>query len=78
MLKQVIVFALIARFSRRPIRLFRTVALIVLLVSLLPDIGLLAAGTPGATPLSIGVLMLMHVVAWAISVAMLTRLTREG
>ncbi len=28
--------------------------------------------------MSIGVLMLMHVVAWAISVAMLTRLTREG
>jgi hypothetical protein len=74
----VIVFALIARFSRRPIRLFRIVALIVLLISFLPDIGLLATGAPGATPLSVGVLMLMHVLAWAISVGMLTRLTREG
>jgi hypothetical protein len=74
----VIVFAIIARFSRRPIRLFRIVALIVLLISFVPDIGLLATGAPGATPLSVGVLMLMHVVAWAISVGMLTRLTREG
>jgi hypothetical protein len=73
-----IVFAIVGRFARRPIRLFRIIALIALLISFLPDIGLLASNMmPGTSALSVGVLMLMHIVAFAISVGMLTRLTRE-
>src|SRR4051812_20315523 len=47
----VIVFALIARFSKRPIRLFRIIALVVLVLSLLPDIGLLNSNTMPGTSL---------------------------
>src|SRR5918998_6224770 len=60
----VIVFALVARFSRRPVRLFRRIALVVLLLSFLPDLSLLLIASPyaGTTAQSVVVLMLMHVV----------------
>jgi Family of unknown function (DUF6069) len=73
----VVVFALVARFSGRPISLFRRIALIVLLVSLLPDLALPLSGEPGVTPLTVALLMLTHVIAAAVSVAVLTTLTRE-
>ena len=74
----VIVFAIVGRFSRRPIRLFRTIALIVLVLTFLPDIGLLMTGAmPGTTPVAVGTLATMHVVAWAITVWTLTTLARE-
>lgn len=72
----VIVYALLGRFSRRPVRTFSTVAFVVLLLSFIPDIGLLLSGAPGATLASVVVLMLMHVVAYAITVGLLTRLAR--
>jgi hypothetical protein len=73
----VIVYALIARFARNPNPLFRRVALVTLVVSLVPDILMLITGfNPGTTLGNVLVLMLMHVVTWAISVEMLTRLTR--
>jgi hypothetical protein len=72
----VIVFALVARFARDPIPLFRRIALVVLIVSFVPDVLMLFANTPGATVANVVVLMLMHVVAWAITVELLTRLTR--
>lgn len=75
----VIVFALVARFSRRPVRLFRRIALVVLLLSFVPDLSLLYASPyAGTTVQSVIVLMLMHVVAWLISVSLLTTLTRKG
>jgi hypothetical protein len=70
----VIVFALLARFARRPILMFKRIAAVALVLSLVPDLLLLVASVPGATAVSVGVLMLMHVVAWAISVGMLTTL----
>jgi Family of unknown function (DUF6069) len=74
----VIVFAIVGRLSRRPIRLFRTIALIVLVLTFLPDIGLLMTGAmPGTTPVAVGTLATMHVVAWAITIWMLTTLARE-
>ena len=73
----VVVFALVARFSSRPITLFRRIALAVLLLSLLPDVAMLFSGEPGATPAAVVWLMMTHVVAAAISVALLTTLTRE-
>ena len=75
----VIVFALVARFSRRPVRLFRRIALVVLLLSFMPDLSLLNASPyAGTTVQSVIALMLMHVVAWLISVSLLTTLTRTG
>jgi hypothetical protein len=73
-----IVFAIIARFSRRPIRLFRTIALVVLLISFVPDILLLTSNAmPGTSPVAVGSLAIMHLVTWAITVWMLTTLARE-
>lgn len=75
----VIVYALIGRFSRRPIQLFRRVALWTMLISLIPDLLMLATGfNPGTTLGNVVVLMLMHVVAWAISVGLLTRLASDA
>ena len=60
----VIVFALVARFARRPVRLFRRIALVVLLLSLVPDLSLLTSSPYADTTVqSVLVLMLMHVVA---------------
>lgn len=73
----VVVFALVARFARRPIALYKRIALITLLVSLVPDVALLFANVmPGTNIGTIAALMLMHVTTWAICVGMLTRLTR--
>ncbi|HNP71747.1 MAG TPA: DUF6069 family protein [Kouleothrix sp.] len=78
----VIVFALIGRFARRqPIALFRRVALVALIVSLIPNTLILfnpqAAPFPGATAGVVLALSLMHVLAWAISVGVLTRYARR-
>ena len=74
----IIVYALAGRFSSQPITLFRRIALIVLLVSLIPDVALLYANAmPGTTLGTIGALMLMHVAAWAITVGMLTTYARR-
>ncbi len=71
----VIVYALIGRFSQQPVRLFRRVALVALVVSFIPDILMLVTGfNPGTTAANVAVLILMHVVAWGIAVGMLTRL----
>ncbi len=73
----VIVYAIIGRFSRQPVHLFRRVALVALVVSFIPDILMLITGfNPGTTAANVAVLALMHVVAWAIAVGMLTRLAR--
>ena len=73
----IIVFALLARFARRPILMFKRLAAVVLVLSFVPTVWLLVASMPGATGVSVGVLMLMHVAAWAISVGMLTSLALQ-
>ena len=71
----VIVYALVGRFSRQPVRLFRRIALVTLVVSFIPDILMAITGfNPGTTVANVAVLILMHIVAWAITVGMLTRL----
>ncbi len=77
LLGAIIVFAIIGRVARRPVRTFIIVAAVVLVLSFLPDIGLLASGAPGATLPGILVLMLLHVVAAVIVVALLVRLAVE-
>lgn len=73
----VVVFALINRFTRRPVPIFHRVALVALVISLLPNVALLMAPSdpedfPGKTTAGVLSLMLMHVVAYVITVASLT------
>lgn len=73
-----IVFAIVARASKRPVALFRTIALVVLVISLVPDILLWTSNAmPGTSLAAVLALMLMHVITWAITITLLTRLTSE-
>ena len=74
----VIVYAVVGRISRHPIRLFRVIALIVLALSFIPDIGLLISDMmPGTSTIAVATLATMHIVAGAITIWMLTTLARE-
>jgi hypothetical protein len=64
-----IVFAIIGLFARRPVRLFRIVAAVALVLSLVMPATV--PGMPVAMRLS---LALMHVVAWVVIVGLLTTL----
>ena len=66
-----LVFWVLARRRAAPEALFTRVAIAVLVVSLLPDVALLGFD-PAATVAGVLVLMVMHVVAAAVSVAALT------
>ncbi len=71
----VLVFAVVARFAAHPIKLYQRIALIVLVISFIPDALLARSSMPGASwPNSIA-LMVLHVVAWAVTVWMLSHLT---
>ena len=76
-LAAVIAYAVIGRFTHNPVRNFRVVAGVALLVSFLPDLGLLVSGMPGATFTGVLGLMAMHVVAAAVAVGVLTGLAGE-
>jgi hypothetical protein len=67
----VVIFAVISRFTRRPIRVFLGVAAVGLLVSFLP------IALAGATGSSAAALALMHVVAAATNVGLLATLDRK-
>lgn len=66
-----VVLAVVARFASRPLRTFSRIAVVVLVVSL---------GAPfsiaGAPVVAVATLMLMHVVAAAVGLPVLTRLAR--
>lgn len=67
-----IVFAQIGMFARRPVRLFRIVATLALVLSLTMPL------TIANAPLSMVVsLEAMHVAAWAVTVGLLTTLARR-
>lgn len=71
----VVVFAIVARFARRPFSLFRKIALVVLLLSLIPDLALLFLPDP-AGAVEVILLMITHVIAAGIVVWLLERLVR--
>ena len=71
----VLVFALVGRFAKNPVRTYIIISFVFLVISFLPDIAAQSMRMPGAGwPYSI-TLMIMHVVAGVITVLMLTRLT---
>ena len=70
----VIVFLAVLREAANPIRIFRRIALVTLVVSVLPDIALGSSSIRWASwPLAV-TFIVMHVVAWAVTVTMLTAL----
>ena len=72
----VAVFALINRFTERPVTWFWRIAVVALLLSFLPLLG--ARGQDGASTAGIVTLAAMHVVAFAIFVPAMTTRTRAG
>lgn len=71
----VLLYAVLMRFSADPARVFTNIAVVVLIVSLIPDLTYIPS-VPGATSGQTATLMLMHVVAAGVIVWMLTALTR--
>ena len=67
-----VVFSLVYRFTRRPVRVFWGIAAVGLLLSFVP---IALSGASGATA---GTLAFMHAVAAGIDVGLLTRLGRKG
>ena len=75
----VVVFAVVARRSSQPVRLYRIIAVVALILSFIPDLTLPGNPMfPGATPAAIGTLVVMHFVAAAITVYLLTTQTLEA
>jgi uncharacterized protein DUF6069 len=71
----VLVFALIGRFAKNPVRTYIIISSIFLVISFLPDIAVASAPFPGAGWHYATTLMIMHVVAGFITVYMLIKLT---
>lgn len=75
----VVVFAIVARRFAQPIRLYRIIAVVALIISFIPDLTLPGNPMfPGVTPAALGTLVVMHLVAAAIMVYMLTTQTLEA
>jgi hypothetical protein len=72
----VVLYALLLRFTTNPARIFTIAAVVVLVVSLIPDLTYIPT-VPGATGGQTAVLMVMHIVAAVVIVSMLTTLTRQ-
>ena len=73
----VIVFALVGRFAKNPVRTFIIISIVFLFISFLPDLAVptMGASMPGATWGYAITLMIMHIVAGFITVFMLIKLT---
>jgi hypothetical protein len=71
------VFALVARYARRPVRLYWQIALATLILSFIPDLAMPYLDSPSITGArEVVILMLNHVVAAAVCVPILTGLAR--
>jgi hypothetical protein len=73
----VVVFALVGRFAKNPVRTFTIISAVFLVISFLPDLMVpsMGAAMPGATWGYAITLMIMHVVAGFVTVYMLIKLT---
>ena len=72
----VIVFAIVGSEASRPMRSYRHIAFVALVLSCLPDVALGFGLIRGEGWTLAVVFILMHIAAWAVTVSMLTRLTR--
>jgi hypothetical protein len=72
----VLLYAALMRFTRNPARIFTNIAVVVLILSLIPDL-IYIPSLPGATTGQTAILMVMHVVAAVVIVSVLTTQTRS-
>jgi hypothetical protein len=72
----VVLYAALMRFTSNPARIFTNIAVVVLIVSLIPDLTYIPS-VPGATAGQTAILMVMHVVVAVVIVSMLTTQTRS-
>jgi hypothetical protein len=72
----VLLFVALMRFTRNPARIFTNIAVVVLILSLIPDL-IYIPSVPGATTGQTAILMVMHVVAAVVIVSVLTTQTRS-
>lgn len=79
LLMALLAFLLVVRFSRQPIRFYRVLGLIALLVSLLTPVLALTGlyPVPGITLSIFWFMIAMHTITAAIAIGLLTTLTRE-
>jgi tryptophan-rich sensory protein len=70
-----LIYAALLRFARRPARTFAVIAAVVFVATLIPDFTYIPS-VPGATAGQTAVLVLMHIVAAAVIVRMLTAIPR--
>src|SRR5215218_3021020 len=71
----VLLYAVLTRFTANPAGIFTNIAVVVLVLSLIPDLTYIPS-VPGASSGQTAILMVMHVVAAVVIVSMLTTLTR--
>ena len=72
----VLLYAALMRFTSSPARIFTNIAIVVLVLSLIPDLTYIPS-VPGASSGQTAILMVMHVVAAAVIVSILTTQTRS-
>lgn len=71
----IVIFVIVACVADRPLRVYRRIALGVLMVSFLPLVRVAHASVPGAGWAAASALAVMHIVAWAVTMVVLERLT---
>jgi hypothetical protein len=72
----VLIYAGLLRFTRKPARTFTLISAIVLVVTAIPDLTYVPE-IPGSTNAQIAILLIMHVIAAAVIVRMLTMSSRR-
>jgi tryptophan-rich sensory protein len=73
----VLLYAGLLRFTRHPARIFTVISAIVFVVTLIPDFTYIPT-VPGSSNAQTAVLILMHVIAAAVIVRMLTATSRRA
>lgn len=73
----VVLYAVLLRVASNPERIFTTIAVVVLVLSFVPDLFYIPT-VPGASTSQTAVLLVMHIVAAVVIVWMLTTLTRDS
>jgi len=71
-------FAVVRRFARDVSATYLRLSIVALVLSWIPDVGLLVIHDPGATVPAVAALMVMHATTAIITVAALLRIARSG
>ena len=71
-------FAVVRRFARDVSATYLRLSIVALVLSWIPDVGLLVIHDPGATVPAVAALMVMHTTTAIITVAALLRIARSG